>query len=143
MPLLIGVDEEGGTVARASRNPNLFPEKFQSPRRVFARGLEADPEGGFNAGIEAIRADAAEKSAGLRRYGINVNFAPVADVSAGPEDFMYDRTFGADAREAARFVGLTPQQLEKSPYSSISRGTGTMRTPTRGSPWMSGPGNNL
>ena len=26
IPLFIGVDEEGGTVARASRNPNLFPE---------------------------------------------------------------------------------------------------------------------
>ena len=119
VPLLIGVDEEGGTVARASRNPNLFPEKFQSPRRVFARGLEADPEGGFNAGMEAIRADAAEKSAGLRRYGINVNFAPVADVSAGPEDFMYDRTFGADAREAARFVAVSVLEMNRAGVGSV------------------------
>ena len=31
IPLFIGVDEEGGTVARASRNPYLFLEKCKSP----------------------------------------------------------------------------------------------------------------
>ena len=35
-PLLVGVDEEGGTVARASRNPNLFAEKCKSPQELFA-----------------------------------------------------------------------------------------------------------
>ena len=31
VPLLIGVDEEGGTVVRVSSNPNLRASKFQSP----------------------------------------------------------------------------------------------------------------
>ena len=34
IPLLIGSDEEGGTVTRASRNPNLFESKFKSPQAV-------------------------------------------------------------------------------------------------------------
>ena len=119
LPLLIGVDEEGGTVARASRNPNLFPAKFKSPRQIFAAGVEANPEGGFNGGIEALRQDAAEKSAGLRRYGINVNFAPVADVSTDPGDFMYDRTFGEDAREAARFVAAAVTEMNRAGVGSV------------------------
>lgn len=93
LPLLIGVDEEGGTVARASRNPNLFAEKFQSPQKVFSVG-----------GMEAIALDAVDKSKGLLRYGVNVNFAPVADVSTDPADFMYDRTFGQDAEATAAYV---------------------------------------
>ncbi len=93
LPLLIGVDEEGGAVARASRNPNLFAEKFQSPQKVFSAG-----------GMEAIALDAVDKNRDLLRYGINVNFAPVADVSTDPADFMYDRAFGQDAEATAAYV---------------------------------------
>ncbi len=93
IPLLIGVDEEGGTVARASRDPNLFAAKFQSPQDVFASG-----------GLEAVRTDAADKSTGLLELGINVNLAPVADVSVDPADFIYDRSFGQDAGATADFV---------------------------------------
>lgn len=93
LPLLIGVDEEGGAVARASRNPNLFTEKFKSPQKVFSAG-----------GMEAIALDAVDKSKGLLRYGVNVNFAPVADVSTNPADFMYDRAFGQDAEATAAYV---------------------------------------
>lgn len=32
IPLLIGVDEEGGTVTRASRDPNLFDAPFPPPK---------------------------------------------------------------------------------------------------------------
>ena len=35
IPLLIGVDEEGGTVVRASCNFVLREERFQSPRNLF------------------------------------------------------------------------------------------------------------
>jgi len=93
IPLFIGVDEEGGTVARASRNPNLFPKKFKSPQEVYAEG-----------GMEAIALDAADKNSDLLRYGINVNFAPVADVSTNPADFINDRAFGQDAQSTAEYV---------------------------------------
>ena len=119
VPLFIGVDEEGGTVARASRNPNLFPEKFQSPRKVFAAGAAAAPDNAWKAGMDALRADAVEKNAGLSRYGINVNFSPVADVSTDPEDFMYDRSFGEDAGETADFVGIVVAEMGRAKVGSV------------------------
>ena len=89
-----GVDEEGGTVTRASQNPNLFPGgKCLSPQKLYAQG-----------GLEAISKDAQYKSEILLQYGINVNFAPVADVTTDPGDFMYDRAFGGDAAATADYV---------------------------------------
>lgn len=93
IPLFIGADEEGGTVVRLSRNKALFPKKFQSPQQVFTSG-----------GMEAVRADAVTKSEGLLQYGVNVNFAPVADVSTDANDFIYDRSFGQDASATVEFV---------------------------------------
>ena len=50
IPLLLGVDEEGGTVVRASYYPAFRAEKFRSPQALFAAG-----------GLEAVRADALDK----------------------------------------------------------------------------------
>lgn len=93
IPLLIGVDEEGGTVARASRNPNLFPAKRKSPQAVYAQG-----------GMDAVVQDTLAVNGTLLLYGINVNFAPVADVSTTPGDFIYDRAFGQDAAATAEYI---------------------------------------
>ena len=38
IPLFIGSDEEGGTVTRASKNPNLFSEPLPSPQELYAAG---------------------------------------------------------------------------------------------------------
>ena len=119
IPLLIGVDEEGGTVARASRNPNLFPEKFKSPQEVYAAGVADAPDYGFNAGMDWVRGDTVEKSSGLLRYGINVNFAPVADVSTDPSDFIYARSFGQDAEMTASFVGVVVSEMDHAKIGSV------------------------
>ena len=66
IPLFIGSDEEGGTVTRASRNPNLFSEPFKSPQKL-----------NYIGGIEEILRDTDTRSRELRALGINVNFAPV------------------------------------------------------------------
>ena len=95
IPLFIGSDEEGGTVTRASRNPNLFAEKFKSPKEL-----------NYIGGIEEILRDTDTRSRELRALGINVNFAPVCDVSTDPKDFIYDRTLGQDANMTADYVRL-------------------------------------
>lgn len=95
IPLFIGSDEEGGTVTRASRNPNLFSEPFKSPQAIYSTG-----------GMEALAQDALDKSQSLLDLGINVNFAPVCDVSTDPKDFIYDRTLGQDANMTADYVRL-------------------------------------
>ena len=96
IPLFIGSDEEGGTVTRASRNPNLFSETFKSPQAIYSAG-----------GMEALAQDALDKSQALLDLGINVNFAPVCDVSTNPGDFIYDRTLGQDAETTADYITRT------------------------------------
>ena len=96
IPLFIGSDEEGGTVTRASRNPNLFSEPFKSPQAIYSAG-----------GMKALAQDALDKSQSLLDLGINVNFAPVCDVSTDPNDFIYDRTLGQDAETTADYITRT------------------------------------
>lgn len=93
IPLLIGVDEEGGTVVRVSSNENLRETPFLSPRDTFANG-----------GWSAIEEDAEEKADLLLSLGINVNLAPVCDVTSDYNAFMYDRSFSGNPDEVSRFV---------------------------------------
>lgn len=91
--LLIGVDEEGGTVVRISKYPEFRAEPFRSPQSLFAEG-----------GFPLIVSDTKEKDALLKSLGFNVNLAPVCDVSTDPSDYIYKRTFGKNAGETAEFV---------------------------------------
>ncbi len=93
LTLFIGSDEEGGTVTRASRNPYLFAARSKSPQELYAAG-----------GMGAILNDTAQKSYVLRELGINVNFAPVCDVSTDPDDFIYARTLGRNAADTMSYV---------------------------------------
>ena len=108
IPLLIGVDEEGGTVARATRNPNLFSAKRQSPQAVYAQG-----------GMEAVLEDTRQVNQGLLSYGINVNFAPVADVSTDSSDFIYDRSFGQNAAATADYVAQVVAEMDTVGIGSV------------------------
>ena len=108
IPLLIGVDEEGGTVVRVSSNPNLRPSRYKSPQKLLSEG-----------GTEALVADAADKDALLAALGINVNLAPVADVSTDPSDFMYDRTCGLDAAGTADCVSAMVAQMATDGMGSV------------------------
>ena len=83
VPILTAVDEEGGTVVRVSSNPNLASSKFESPRDLYLSG-----------GFEKIRQDTINKSLLLSELGLNLNLAPVVDVSTNSGDYMYKRTLG-------------------------------------------------
>ena len=108
IPMLIGADEEGGTVARASADPNLREKRFSSPQRLYEKG-----------GLEAILADCREKDELLSRLGINVNFAPVADLSTDPKDFIYDRTLGLGTEETCEYIAAVVAQMEADNMGSV------------------------
>lgn len=91
--MLIGVDEEGGTVVRVSDNPNLRTSPFLSPRDTFNMG-----------GWKSIEADATEKADLLLSLGINVNMAPDCDITSDPDAFMYYRSFNEDVESECEFV---------------------------------------
>lgn len=108
IPMFFGTDEEGGTVCRVSQNPELFAKRFASPQKLFQQG-----------GLDAVRQDAADKSAALLALGININFAPVADVSTQKGDFIYDRAFGRDAQATADYVTAVVEEMERAGMGSV------------------------
>jgi len=83
VPILAAVDEEGGKVVRISSNPKLATEKFKSSQELYKSG-----------GFDAIKQDTINKSNLLHNLGINLNLAPVVDVSTNSSDYMYERSFG-------------------------------------------------
>ncbi|MCL2874613.1 MAG: beta-hexosaminidase [Defluviitaleaceae bacterium] len=91
--MFIAVDEEGGTVNRVSRNSALRSSPFLSPQQLFELG-----------GFDLIAEDTVEKSELLSSLGINLNLAPVADVSTDNQSFIYPRAFGQDAEITAKYV---------------------------------------
>ena len=93
VPLLISVDEEGGTVNRVSLNPKLRETKFQSPKALYEEG-----------GWGAVRKDTEEKAALLLTLGINSNLAPVCDVPTKKTDYIAPRSFSTDATETTSYV---------------------------------------
>lgn len=96
IPMLIGVDEEGGTVVRVSGNSNLYDSPFLSPKDTYANG-----------GWTAVEDDAVNKADLLLSLGINVNMAPVCDVTSDSDAFMYERSFSSDVDEVCKFVQKT------------------------------------
>lgn len=101
IPLLVGVDEEGGTVVRVSSNPKIRSQKFSSPRKLWQKG-----GGNVDDALSAVVKETIEKSILLKALGFNVNLNPVADVSENPSDFIYDRTTGGNAAEAEAYVRM-------------------------------------
>ena len=101
LPLFIGSDEEGGTVTRASRNPNLFSSPLKSPQELYAA-----------AGMDGLLEETLRYNERLKALGINVNFAPVCDVSTDAGDFIYARSFGKDAQTTADYIAKAVTEYE-------------------------------
>ena len=94
--LLIGVDEEGGDVVRVSSNPNVRSEAFWSPKVTYQDG-----------GWDAVTAAETEKADLLLSLGVNVNNAPVCDVTSNEESFIYSRSFSGDVNDVCTYVTKT------------------------------------
>ncbi len=92
-PLVIAVDEEGGYVTRVSRFNNFREEKFLSPRTYYDLG-----------GYELLEQIEMEKAKLLLDLGVNLNLAPVADISINSSDFIYRRSFQMDANNTGEFI---------------------------------------
>lgn len=107
LPMLIGVDEEGGTVNRISKYPAFRAVPFHSSIDLYA-------EGGFN----LIKSDTLEKAKLLLNLGINVNLAPVCDVSTNSSDFIYGRSFGKDAISTSEYISTVVKIMKEQKLGS-------------------------
>ena len=101
IPLLIAVDEEGGTVTRVSRYPAFRESNFASPRNLYSWG-----------GMEWVLAVEEEKAQLLTKLGINVNLGPVCDITTNPASFMYDRSLGENSDVTASFISQTVSLMQ-------------------------------
>ena len=91
---LICIDEEGGRVARLANNPNFHVKKYESMAAIGATGNPANAyECGNTIGIY------------LKKYGFDIDFAPVADVNTNPDNIIIGkRAFSDDPAVAAPMV---------------------------------------
>lgn len=108
IPLLIAVDEEGGTVTRVSRYPQYRSSNFPSPRSLYDRG-----------GMEAVLETESEKCRLLTSLGINVNLAPVCDITTQPGAILYSRALGQNAEITSDFVAQTVALMESHRVGSV------------------------
>jgi len=107
IPLLIGSDEEGGTVTRISNNPELVDQPFKGPQEIY----EED-------GWQGIIQDTKQKAAILDDLGINTGLFPDADVSTDEQSFIYDRTIGMDAKGTSEYVKNVVETLNEAQSGS-------------------------
>ena len=108
IPLLIAVDEEGGTVTRVSSWRAFRGSRFPSPRNLLRQG-----------GLTLLLATEAEKCALLRSLGINVNMAPVCDITTDSRAFMYSRSLGLSPEETAETISAMVTLLGANQIGSV------------------------
>ncbi len=104
-PLLIGVDQEGGRVRRLP-----WAEPDDSPA---ALGSLDDPA--------RVEQEAADAAGDLRLAGIDVDFAPVADVVSIPSSFLGTRSFSRDPAVAAKLVPAFVQGLQSNGIAATAK----------------------
>ena len=107
IPMIFAVDEEGGYVTRVSRFSQFRSEKFQSSQYYYNLG-----------GYDKLKEIEEEKAKLLLSLGLNMNLAPVADVSTNTNDFIHIRTFGKDAKETSTFISNMVGYAKNSGISS-------------------------
>ena len=101
IPLFLGVDEEGGKIARVAENKNFDVTKFDDMASISAN----DTAAAYNVG-ETI-------GKYLHDYGFNVDFAPVADVLLNPDNTVIGtRSFGSDPKTVADMSWQVASGLE-------------------------------
>ncbi len=106
IPAFMAVDEEGGTVVRVSKFPQYRPLPFDS-QIALAKG-----------GAELVESETEEKSKLLASLGINLNLAPVADITDDHYAYIYDRTFGENAEKTAEYAALTVKVMKENNMGS-------------------------
>jgi beta-N-acetylhexosaminidase len=107
IPLLIGVDQEGGPVVRVTQGVAIFPSEM-------AIGATFDPQ--------VAGAVAGETARELRELGINVNFGPVVDVNSNPKNPVIGvRSYGADPAWVSRFATAAIEGAQQAGVLAVAK----------------------
>lgn len=102
--LFVGIDEEGGKVSRIAKSPNFGVTQFESMQKIGETGNVANAK---NVGLTI--------GSYLKKYGFNLDFAPVADTNTNPDNIVIgDRSFGNNPDLVAKMVSAEIAGLHKS-----------------------------
>lgn len=98
----ISIDEEGGSVSRIANNKNFDVPRFESNEKIAETG---DPNNAYDLGYLI--------GSYLKKYGIDIDFAPVADINTNPKNKVIgERAFGSDPYLAAQMVNMAVAGFE-------------------------------
>jgi len=103
-PFLVAVDQEGGAIRRLP-----WAEPAASAREL----------GDTSAAHVATEGRAA--AAALRRAGIDIDFAPVADTQISPRNFLGDRTFSSDPGTVGRLAAAFASGLQSGHVAATAK----------------------
>ena len=118
---LLCIDEEGGRVSRIANNPNFDVKKYVSMDSI---GKTGDPANAYECGHTI--------GTYLKRYGFDIDFAPVADVNTNPDNIIIGpRAFSDDPQVAAPMVTNYLQGLKD---AGITGPSGLLRRSAGGCP---------
>lgn len=91
--LWLGTSEEGGSLSPVSSNPAYRSSPFYTPQQVYA-----------SQGMEGFDGDTKERCTLLTSMGLNLNLAPVINVSTDPAEEIYPRTLGQNSQQTGQYV---------------------------------------
>jgi beta-N-acetylhexosaminidase len=107
LPLLIGTDQEGGIVSRLAGVTTVFPGQM-------AAGATRDPA--------LIRAQDQATGASLRALGINLDYAPVADVNVDPANPVIGiRSFSANPTLVATLTAAAVDWFHQAGEAAVAK----------------------
>ena len=103
LPAIVSVDEEGGTVARVSSNPQMGVNTSPNMRDI---GVTKKMRKAYKVGAYIGKY--------LHDFGFNVDFAPVADVLTNPDNnLMKKRSFGSSPKLVASMTDAFTDGLQE------------------------------
>ena len=94
------VDEEGGGITRVSRYTAFSETRLPTVQSALKNGVTVDEWTKQMAEV-------------LKNAGINLNFAPVADVAESTSDYIYNRTVSLDADETGKVIAEIVNGMNK------------------------------
>ena len=94
----LSIDQEGG---RVERTENIHP-RYLSPRTAFAKGQDF------------LKQQTEQIASELKEYGINLNFAPCADVNTNPKNpIIGERAFSDKTEDVTQGVKIVSEIYRK------------------------------
>lgn len=98
IPPFLSIDQEGG---RIERTENIHP-RYLSPRFAFQEGEKFLHEQSEKIALE------------LKDYGLNLNFAPCADVNTNPNNpIIGERSFSSNTDDVIKGINIVSEEFRK------------------------------